>query len=180
MEGVNEEVKIYQIKEKTFWESIKNILSIFVFTLFIFVLIFAFTSDNPIKDGLIVTLCFLIFSLIFLFSYIKRVHKIVIKHESVQICGNIFNRPFVTEISHKKLHLTINPLGIYKLIGYEMKFAGNGKYYLINDLNDWKTQNIRKMLQDIKQRRFLLKIYREDGTYFINEIEHFMSKNGIK
>lgn len=178
MKSKNEDVIIYSIDEKRFWNRVGNVIGGFVFLVSILILVILFTSKTPIKDGLLIFGVFSVYGLfIFILPQVKSVHKLIFDAESIQIQGNIFNSAYSKDIPLKNIKLSVQSLGRGKISGYQMVIQADGRRYLVSHNNGWSTLDIYEILLDIKEQRNLLKIHREDGIHRIQELEQFLSGN---
>lgn len=171
------------IEEKKLLKRAKNdIIRILLFAVILVILLFLFKMKLPIQDIFILFLFYISFSFIFLFyRHITAVHTVIFEDDFLIIRGNKFNTPFSEKISYKELRLSVIELrqnGFPRLAGYQLEIrAHKQKGFVISENNNWTTLMIYKILKEIKERRSLQNIYRDDGTYFIEEIKQYLKGN---
>ncbi|MFN5786593.1 MAG: hypothetical protein ACK457_11545, partial [Flavobacteriia bacterium] len=164
-------------KEVDFSTRLQRVLMGFSFLLLMIVTIVLLTSRHPIRDSISLFFATAIFCfLFFILPSLKTVSEISLTEDLVEIKGRFLNKIYCDSIKLKDLKLSVNALGKGIISGYELDIRTNKKKYLLSPNNGWETNEIYKILVDIKAIRARYKINREDGTYDIPEIKRFLDE----
>jgi hypothetical protein len=174
----------FSVPTKKLWARAKNAsLWVLLITIIFTVIVFA-TSKNAHQDALITFFFCLIFGLLFnLLRFVKYVNSVVFDRETITIEAIYLNKPITEKIKYEDLRLSIQKLHYYQIsahAGFRLSIINkDGRSYLIEDDGVWTTQTIYKILKEIKSRREQKCIKRNDGTFFIPEIEEYLKKRSL-
>lgn len=166
----------FSIENKDFYRRINPGIAAAMLGVLVLISIIACTSKQPIQDSVIGFLfCALFFFGILIYPHITSIYNVTFEDESILLLGNKFNVPFKERIAYKDVRLSVYELGKFRLEGYEMKIKQKDKKgYTMGENNGWNTLTLYYILKEIRERRCIKTIYREDGTYFIEDIERYL------
>lgn len=156
-----------------------SLITLFFIVLFIMNLL---TSNNPIIDSLILMVVFIIIGLIIYTHNFKRfTEKITLNENMFMIDGFHYGKHFQINIPYKDLKLSVLETTYYQLnihSGYllTVRNSSNEKFVL-SKANGWDVLTIYNLLIEIRKIREKKKIYREDGTFFIEELKKYLGGN---